>query len=106
MKNVVIALMAGIVFLGAPVFAEDSPNLFKPENRCNIPGAWEGWERLVRKYPDDMSLQALHALRIGLCVKIEQGTVSLNNAIKIFDDAHNLVIQKVRSEHEKDAPSL
>ena len=30
-----------------------------------------------KKYPNDEELQTLHALRLGLCVKIEQGSNNL-----------------------------
>ncbi len=37
------------------------------------------------KYPDDISLQILHALRIGLCVKVEDGSISFKDATKLIN---------------------
>ena len=31
---------------------------------------------MAKKFPEDIPLQILHALRIGLCVKIEQNSIS------------------------------
>ena len=65
-----------------------------PDNYCKNPSSWTEWDALVEKYPDDMDVQTLHALRLGLCIKIEQGSITLKKAIDLFDRAHEMVIQK------------
>ena len=69
-----------------------------PTYHCNKPGAWEQYEALAAKYPFDKSVQTLHALRIGLCVKIAQGSIDRDLAVEIFDQAHNAVIDKAKEE--------
>ncbi len=64
------------------------------------------WEDLARKYPNDDNLQALHALRLGLCLKIEQGSITFEMARDIFNRAHETVIQKADSERERKGPKL
>lgn len=70
------------------------------ENFCHDPQSWAEWDELVRKYPDDTSLQMLHALRIGLCHKIEDGTISFEKASMIFNKLHDQAIEDTKKEHE------
>lgn len=66
------------------------------------------WDELIRKYPEDKSLQMLHALRIGFCKKIEDGTISFEEASIIFNKLHDQVIENAQRESElrKDNKSL
>jgi hypothetical protein len=55
-------------------------------------------DELVRKYPNDMDIQTLHALRIGLCAKIKEGTISTVDAIVLFERARAIIVEKTRQE--------
>ena len=99
--------MFAAILVSIPGYAQENErNLFNPKNECNIPGAWEQLEELVAKYPNDKNVQILHALRIGLCLKIEQGSIDLDLAIEIFDEAHQMAIEKAKSKIEKDGQQL
>jgi len=76
------------------------------ENYCLDKESWKEWEDLARKYPNDDNLQALHALRLGLCLKIEQGSITFEMARDIFNRAHETVVQKADSERERKGPKL
>ena len=73
----------------------------EPENYCKDSNSWTKWENLARKYPSDQDIQLLHALRIGLCIKIEKGSITQNMAVDIFDQAHDYVINKKKEEQGK-----
>ena len=106
MKNFIIISIL-ILFAAIPLFAyDDEKNLFNPKNECNVPGAWDKIEDLVAKYPHDKNVQILHALRLGLCFKIEQGSIDLDLAIAIFDEAHKMAVEKAKSQAEKNADEL
>ncbi len=66
----------------------------EPKNYCKDPESWNEWNEIVAKYPADNDVQTLHALRLGLCLKIEQGSIKLKRAITLFNQAHEMVIQK------------
>lgn len=51
-------------------------------------------------------MQTLHALRVGLCVKIEQGSITLRDAIDLFDRAHNTVLQKKLAKQKEPKQNL
>ena len=57
----------------------------EPENYCKDSDSWTEWKNLARKYPNDKDIQLLHALRIGLCIKIEKGSITQNLAVDIFN---------------------
>ncbi|MBN1850685.1 MAG: hypothetical protein JW932_19095 [Deltaproteobacteria bacterium] len=80
-------------FISIPVMAE--------ENYCFDPDSWQEWENLSSKYPDDMDIQTLHALRLGLCAKVERGDITVQQATDIFENARNAIINKKKVEELK-----
>lgn len=71
------------------------------ENLCSDKTSWKEWESLVKKYNNDMDVQMLHALRIGLCEKIEAGTISFEDAERLFDKYHQKIYLKAKEEQKK-----
>ena len=70
-------------------------------NYCTDPESWKEWEALVKKYPTDLDLHYLRALRIGLCVKVERGELTIEQATDIFETARDAVIEKKKAEPQK-----
>lgn len=69
-------------------------NLSAEDNYCLDKQSWEEWDNLVAKYPGDMDIQTLHALRLGLCVKVERGDLSAQQATDIFENHRDAIIEK------------
>ena len=63
------------------------------KNYCNDPEANTEWEVLVLKYPADLQIHALHALRMGLCFKVNRGDIDLNQATEIFENMRLALIK-------------
>jgi len=101
-----IKRIAGIILLLALVFLCSLGFTEEPANHCLDKESWKEWDALAQKYPDDENLQALHALRLGLCLKIEQGSITFEMANDIFNRAHEMVIQKAKSEREIEKPKF
>ncbi len=78
MKHVAAVIML-LMVISLPVWADDS--IF-----CNDPAMWEHFDAMAAEYPEDVPLQILHALKIGLCVKISQGSISTGAAITLFNN--------------------
>ena len=72
------------------------------ENYCRDQDSWKEWDELVQKYPNDHEFQALHALRIGLCVKIDKGSITIEQAIDIFENAREAIVEKRKDENRKE----
>jgi hypothetical protein len=68
------------------------------DNYCHDQESWDEWEALVQKYPDDMDLHTLHALRLGLCAKVDRGDLTVEEATDIFERARERILQKKRTE--------
>ncbi len=72
------------------------------ENYCNDKKSWKEWDALVDKNPNDMEVQALHALRIGLCAKVDRGGITLDQATEIFESAREAIIQKRKEDQKRE----
>jgi hypothetical protein len=72
------------------------------ENYCHDEKSWTEWDRLVEKNPNDMEVQALHALRIGLCAKVDRGEITLDQTTDIFDSAREAIIQKRKEDQKRE----
>lgn len=68
------------------------------EDYCSDPESWEEWEELIEKYPNDSDIQALHALRIGLCLKVERGDLTVEQGTDIFEKARKAILEKKKAE--------
>ena len=73
-KRLFIRLSLILVFCGL--------SLADSENYCHDKKSWKGWDALIEKNPTDMQVQALHALRIGLCATVDRGEITLDQATK------------------------
>ena len=72
------------------------------ENYCHDEKSWKEWDALVEKNPNDMEVQALHALRIGLCAKVDRGGITLEQATEIFESAREAIIQKRKEDQKRE----
>ena len=72
------------------------------ENYCLDQKSWKEWDRLVEKNPNDMEVQALHALRIGLCAKVDRDEITLGQATEIFESAREAIIQKRKEDQKRE----
>ena len=84
--RVIIILVISIMLFSYPIYAEET-------NYCHDKEANAEWEVLVEKYPNDMQLHALHALRLGLCVKVEREGITVSQATDIFEMARTSIIE-------------
>lgn len=101
-----IKRIAGLILILALLFPCSLGFTEEPTNHCLDKESWKEWDALIQKYPNDENVQALHALRLGLCLKIEQGSITFEMASDIFNRAHEMVIQKAKSERERKGPKL
>jgi hypothetical protein len=82
-----IPLLLLMLLFTLPAYAQET-------NYCHDPKSWEEWDALLEKYPGNMDIQMLHAVRIGLCKKIESGSISFETASDSFDLLHQTVYER------------
>lgn len=71
------------------------------KNYCDDPDANMEWEALISKYPADRQIQALHALRVGLCFKVKRGDIDLDQATEIFENIRMALIKVKERQMEE-----
>jgi hypothetical protein len=79
-----------------------SASIAKSENYCHDQESWKEWDAIIEKNPNDMEVQTLHALRIGLCMKVDRGEITLEQATEIFESAREAIIQKRKEDQKRD----
>lgn len=60
------------------------------------------WEALVQEHPDDMQIHALHALRVGLCFKVDRSDLTVDQATEIFENMRSALINAKARETEEE----
>ena len=78
-----------------------STQAFAQENYCKDKESWKEWDELVQKYPHSMDIQMLHAVIIGFCKKIDDGTISFEVARDAFNYLHETVYKKAKKEQNQ-----
>ena len=92
-----LSMSALIVTLAAPALAEE------PLNYCNDPSAEVEWQELLVQNPADYDLQAMHALRIGLCEKVERGDLTVPQATKVFERGRDAIVSQTRLQEAQES---
>ncbi len=72
------------------------------KNYCKDPDANTQWEALIQEHPDDMQIHALHALRLGLCFKVDKGDLTVSQATEIFENMRSSLIDVKARERERE----
>ena len=90
------------------IFAIYCASFAESKNYCHDQKSWKEWDALIEKNPNDMEVQTLHALRIGLCTKFDKGQITLEQATQIFESAREAIIEKRKMDEkrEKDRQKL
>ena len=86
-----------VLLLIFTLFAANLPAI-AAEDYCSDPESWKEWEELVEKYPNDSDVQTLHALRIGLCLKVERGDLTVEQGTDIFEKARKAILEKKKAK--------
>lgn len=90
-KILIIITVFGMLLISCTINADET-------NYCYDLESNQQWDILIQKYPYDMELAALHALRIGLCYKVEKGDISLDQATDIFENVRMQLIGKQKQK--------
>ncbi len=88
------------------VFFSATSSFSETENYCHDEEAVEEWEVLAKKSPNDLELQRLHALRLGICEKIEAGSLMVGQGIELFEKERQAVVNKRFEENREKKKSL
>ena len=68
---------------------------------CKDPVELQKWANMLEKDPDSDALAAIHALWIGLCLKVESHNITTQRANKIFEGFKWGIIESTQAKKEK-----
>ncbi len=86
-KRIIIVLTLSSLFVFYTLITKETSHYSNPKAHLE-------WISLIEKYPDDMPLQALHALRLGLRMKVERRDINLDEATEVFEKIKKSFIKK------------
>lgn len=72
--------MRSLIFILPILLLPPSLWAAEAETYCHDAAAWQEWDDLRAKYPDDPELITLYALRLGLCAMVEKGQIDADTA--------------------------
>ncbi len=72
------------------------------KNYCEDSDTNMQWEALIQEHPDDMQIHALHALRLGLCFKVDRGDLTVSQATDIFENMRRALVNAKAREMEEE----
>lgn len=72
--------MRSLIFILSILLTVPSVWAAEPETYCHDAAAWQEWDDLRAKYPDDPELITLYALRLGLCAMVEKKQIDADTA--------------------------
>lgn len=70
------------------------------ENSCHDSESNREWAKLAQQHHRYDDWQRLFALRVGLCVMVEQGELSVGRASDIFERERKQAIEEIRKQGE------
>ena len=101
-------MVLGWLLVGVPLAAQAELPLTAEEptaeeNACHEAASWQEWQDLLARHPQDMDVHTLHALRLGLCLKVERGELQVAEATTIFEEARRALLAQQRAQrlHEE-----
>ena len=98
-----MTIIRTIVFISTYlIFVSHGVLYAESKNYCHDKGSWKEWDRLIEKNPNDTELQTFHALRLGLCLKVEAGGITLERATEIFESARAVIIKKGKEDQKRE----
>lgn len=89
------ALRAGLMALTL------SPAMLHAEGaviHCDDPATVAEWNAKAAKYAGSDDWQRLHALWLGLCQKVREGSIGVNRAIDLFEQERMNTVRKLKRE--------
>jgi len=92
MKTLIFCLLLTIVF---PLFC--IADEYDAEY-CHDPVELQKWEQMLSNDPDSEPLAAIHALWIGLCVKVEARQLTTIQANRLFERFRDALIEQIKQQ--------
>lgn len=99
---IIIITLSILPFSYSSILAQTPTLNDKGEDRnyYNGPGGSLEWESLTRRYPDDMMIRSLRALKYGLRSKLDKGDLDISQAAAIYKKMKKALINKKEKDRK------
>lgn len=84
------------LLLSSPLYAAE-----KEKTYCDDPTVWVDWHEKASNQAGNLDFQTLHALWIGLCTKVGNGTLTDEEADMLFEKARTTLMHKQQEEQQQ-----
>lgn len=92
MKATIPALLLVLLLASATVASEYNADY------CHDPTELQNWQQMLTNDPDSEPLAAIHALWIGLCVKVEARQLTTMQANRLFERFRDALIEQIQQQ--------
>ena len=96
-----IVLLIILLLVPCFVFAADKYDT----KHCKDPEQLRIWSRMLNDNPESDAVDAIHALWVGLCIKVGAKEITTNRANGIFEQFRNSLLDAARETGKEVAPS-
>lgn len=93
--------MVVMILMLVPLIASAATTDVYDNKYCKDPIELQKWQKMLNNNPDSDAIAALHALWVGLCLKVETRNITTIRANKIFEDFRWGLIDIIQSEQEQ-----
>ena len=76
----------------------------KEPTHCDDPAVWTDWQEKATQQTGNLDFQTLHALWMGLCMKVKNGGLTADEADTVFERARETLIEQRREEQRRRLP--
>ncbi len=73
----------------------------KEQTYCDDSAVWADWQEKASKQVGNLDFQTLHALWMGLCMKVKSGGLTEDEADRLFEKARETLILKQREQQKE-----
>jgi hypothetical protein len=88
-----LAICLLVLLLSSLSFASENEPTY-----CDDPAVWVDWHEKSSKQAGNLDFQTLHALWMGLCMKVKSGGLTEDEAESIFESARETLLEQRRKE--------
>lgn len=88
-----VATWVLVLLFSFPILASEEEKTY-----CDDPAVWIDWHEKSIRQSDNLDFQTLHALWMGLCMKVKSGGLTEDEADSIFESARQTLLEQRREE--------
>jgi hypothetical protein len=91
--------ISALIVIVLMCLCDASVTLSQDVDFCNATDA--ELNQILHNHPEENDMAVIHALKTGLCVKVDQGHLEMNEASIVFESAAETMVAELHKMYEK-----